>query len=102
MKTNNATPLTESHLASIDNSKQPMAGDHFYTRLRARMEREQESGAWQLPMKPAWLLASLVLLLMMNVLVLRQSHQPKTVSSDNESGIEQFGKAYGLVISTPY
>jgi len=52
MNKTNTNQELEKYLAQIEFSHQPEAGDYFYTRLKARMEKENNSASWQFPFRP--------------------------------------------------
>ena len=101
MKNKNNNDLVNDYLQSIDADQQPGAGDFFYTRLKARMEREKHQGSYVLPAKPAWIIAGLAMLLLLNVFILGKSGSAK-METGSQSGLENFGTTYGLIISTNY
>jgi hypothetical protein len=66
---------TEQILSSLDNIKRTEAPDFFFTRLKARMEREQgfiQKKKWFL--RPLYAMVMLLLLLAINVVILFQGH----------------------------
>jgi hypothetical protein len=80
----------EKILESLDGTSPAAAPHFFYTRLSAKMMREQnadlQAKAWYL--KPAFALAAIFLLLAINVAVLLQnnnSNSSSITSADNDS-----------------
>ena len=57
---NKSTPLVDEHLQSMQGMKELGADDFFYTRLKARMEREKSQQGWShrapggMPRRPQW------------------------------------------------
>lgn len=73
---------TEEILNSLDNIHKAAAPDFFYTRLRARMEKESEVPAtrpWML--KPVYTFAALVIVLVVNALVLFMKNDAKQTTT---------------------
>jgi hypothetical protein len=67
---------TEDILNSLDGTQRAAAPDFFYTRLKARMEKELTSGknrSWVI--RPAYAFAALTLVLLVNALVLFQNDE---------------------------
>ncbi len=100
-KTNTHQEL-EKYLAQIEFSHQPEAGDYFYTRLKARMEKENNSASWQFPFRPSWIISGLCVLLLINVLLLGNVHTAKKGLPAEKTSLETLGQAYDFTISTPY
>jgi hypothetical protein len=92
------TPLVDEHLQSLQGMQEAETGPFFYTRLRARMEKPEARG-WSFPLKPAWLVASLVMLLAINswMLVKSRSSEPKPAVA---STLQQFAASYDMTISS--
>lgn len=100
MKKNIQKDLVEEYLQGIDTSRQPEAGDFFYTRLKARMEKEKIQKGFTFPFKPAWVIGGLIVLLAVNIFLLGKQTTGKNADAQSEK--ESFGKTYGLIISTSY
>ena len=67
---------------------------YFYTRLRARMEREQSLEKPFFLVRPAFFISSLCIILAVNIIFLMsQKHMEKPAG---HPGIESFAAAYGL------
>ena len=73
---------TEEILNSLDNIHKVAAPDFFYTRLRARMEKESEVPATRswIP-RPVYTFAALVIVLLMNAFVLFKENGVKQTST---------------------
>jgi hypothetical protein len=85
---------------SILREQQPMETDpYFYTRLRAKMEKQHEPVQW--PLRPAWIFGILVLLLCVNLFTLLPKNKTSDPSAKTET-IEDFASAYDQTIKTYY
>jgi len=71
MKKNTNTPLVDHLLDSIHGMKDAEVSPFFYTRLKARMDR-QSTTAISYVYKPTWVIAMLLLLLAVNGILLTQ------------------------------
>src|SRR5689334_12285250 len=103
MKKNIPTPLTDEYLESLQQMTEAETDPFFYTRLKARMEKEiSTEGGWSLPVKPAWLLTLLVVFLFINSFLLvnqvRQTKQPATQGTS----LQNFASGYDLNVSTSF
>lgn len=104
----NSTPLVDEHLQSIQGMQEVGADDFFYTRLKAKMlarqsgdEKEQAMKGWSFPLKPVWVLGTLVLLLALNGFMLaNQSVTKEATSSVSISSLQQFAESYDQSISS--
>lgn len=94
-----STPMLEEHLELLQHMQEVDTDTFFYTRLRARMEYKNDTG-WVLPVKPVWLLSSLLVLLLVNGFLLRQGWQQ--TKKTPVSTIQEFAKSYDQTIITPY
>lgn len=82
---NKANKKTEEILSSLDGLAKATAPDFFYTRLKARMEKGLEPGTRKLWIwRPAYALAALVLLMVLNAAILLQG-QGRNENSDNNN-----------------
>ena len=80
----------EEALNSLDGCKRATAPDFFYTRLRARMEREltkKTSRNWVL--RPVYIVSALFLVLAINVFVLLSGQNETTAAADNNESFQQ-------------
>lgn len=94
----NFSPLVDEHLQSLQGMQETGTDDFFYTRLMARMERKENSPAWNFPLKPVWLAGALTILLFINGLMLVQQSQGKKKTS--VSSIQDVASSYDQSIST--
>lgn len=96
------TPLVDAHLQSLLGLQEAETDPFFYTRLRAKMEKEKEREGWSLPLRPAWVIGGLVMLLAVNsVMMLKEFRQPHTKNAP-ASAIESFATTYNQTINTTY
>ena len=99
---NNFTPLADGYL-EIGSQEQSLGPDEFfYTRLKARMDREINTERYsRFNLRPAILLVALTVLLCVNSFLLVNHDQTKNNISEGSS-IETFASSYDLTVSTPY
>lgn len=101
---NKPTPLLDEHLQSLLGMQEAETDPFFYTRLTARMEKRETQG-WRFPVKPAWLVGSLVALLAVNSWMLTQQKgkaaeakpQPAAATA---STLQQFAASYDMTLSS--
>ncbi|MBK7561334.1 MAG: hypothetical protein IPI68_07365 [Chitinophagaceae bacterium] len=97
----NSTPLVDVHLQSIQGMQEAGTDDFFYTRLRARIDKERSEQGWSLPLKPVWILSTLVLLLVLNGITLLQQAKTKTTNTGaSTSSLQNFAESYDQSISS--
>lgn len=98
----NYTPLVDEHLQSLQGMQEADAGDFFYTRLMARMENNGPDKSWNFPLKPVWVIGTLVALLAINGFMLVQDNRPgkKNTYSSAASPIQDFASSYDQSISS--
>jgi hypothetical protein len=99
------TPLTDDHLQSLQGLQEAGTDEFFYTRLKAKMLARQTNGApqgWSLPLKPVWVVGTLVLLLVINGFILTQQYKMKEVNSSaaSSSPLQNFAASYDQSISS--
>lgn len=95
---------TESTLNSLVGLQRAEVPSFFHTRVQARLEKElaTPSGAWMPVRRPAWAIASLVLLLTANVFLLSQPKKTSVAENAENSTIQGFANSYGLTTSSGY
>ena len=99
MKKSSGTPLADEYLQSIEGVKEAETAPYFYTRLKARMEKE-DRGAFRLPAKLVWLVSMLVVFLFINGVVLFKEVKEKPASGN--ASIQNFANGYGLSVSSSF
>lgn len=97
---NKATPLVDEYLQSLQGLQATGTDDFFYTRLRARMDKRISNQSWALPFKPALLIGTLSILLILNGLILASQFNNKKTNSAEKSSIQKFAESYDLVASS--
>jgi hypothetical protein len=98
-----STPLVDEHLQSIQGMQEVGTDDFFYTRLKARIERNQPQQGWSFPLKPVWVVGTLLLLLAVNGFMLSQRFKTKeTKSTASISSLQNFAESYDQTISSSY
>lgn len=98
MKNNQS--LVDEHLESLQGMQEAATDDFFYTRLQARMEKKNSQPGWNFPLKPVWVIGSLVVLLAINSIMLVQQKSSKQTSSTTP--LQQLAQDYDLTISSSY
>jgi len=94
---NNPSNLLDNHLKLLDEMTPHVTDDFFYTRLKARMLREEDSELFLFNLRPAKLIGVLFLLLIINFsIVLKQ------MNYNSSNTINDFAGNYGLIIDSPY
>jgi len=99
---NKATPLVDEYLQSLQELQEIGTDDFFYTRLKARLEQRIPSQNWGLPVKPAWVLCTLSLLLIMNGFLLSQQFTNQKTNMTEKSSLQKFAESYDFVSSSSY
>lgn len=88
----------EQILNSWDGARRAEAPDYFYTRLKARMEREageQPVKSWLL--KPAFVIAALTAVIVINAFIFFQDGNSSTITtSPTEESIQSIAAEYNL------
>ncbi|MBL0234019.1 MAG: hypothetical protein IPQ08_10160 [Chitinophagaceae bacterium] len=98
---NNNTPLVDEHLKSLMGMEEAQTDEFFYTRLRARMEGP--SDAWRFPLRPVWIVGTLMILLGLNGFMLSKEFMTKTTEQKQENvSIQSFAEAYDQTIHSSY
>ena len=104
---NELTKREAAIMASLDGLQPAEVPPYFYTRLLARMQNELVKKKEPLFLfRPAFLTASLSLVLIVNIVFLVQSkvqhRSPSSQRSDSEATIESFADAYNLNTTAVY
>ncbi len=98
----NTTPLVDEHLQTIQGLQEVATDEFFYTRLKARMERNKNEQGWSFPLKPVWVIGTLALLLTVNGFILSQQVTTKKVKTTETSSLQKFAESYDQTISSAY
>ncbi|GAB2816140.1 hypothetical protein [Ferruginibacter profundus] len=99
---NKVTPLVDEYLESIEGLQQTGTGDFFYTRLKARMNTRLPTPNWGLPFKPALVICTLCLLLIVNGFMLSRQFSNQKINAAEKSSLQKFAESYDLVVSPSY
>lgn len=91
------TPITDEYLKSLEGIEAAEPKDFFYSRLTSRLAKEQTQKDWVFPLKPAWMICTLAIFLLINTIILTQKSRPQKT---DESSIEGFANAYDQNISS--
>lgn len=94
----------EDLLSSLDKTARATAPDFFYTRLKARMEKElapESPKPWVL--RPAFAFAALILILIINAAVIFTGNKTNnTVSADNTDVTQSIASEYRINSNLTY
>jgi len=96
-----STPLLDEHLQALQGMSEAGTDDYFYTRLKARMEREEPQQGWSFPLKPVWVIGTLALLLAVNGFMLTQQSRSQKANTSS-STLQGFAESYDQTISSSY
>lgn len=103
------TPLVDEHLQALASMQETGTDDFFYTRLQARMQARQAGGKttsaqqeWGWPVKPAWVIASLALLLVINGFMLTKRFSNQGQQTVQAPSLQSFAESYDQSISSSY
>lgn len=98
-----STSLVDTHLQSMLGMQEASTDDFFYTRLKARMEKEKPQQGWSFPLKPLWVVGTLILLLAVNGIMLAQQFKAKKpTATASSSSLQGFAESYDQAISSSY
>jgi hypothetical protein len=91
-------------LNSAEHIRRAEAPAFFYTRLQARIEKENpvSSAAWTWLLKPAVAMVALSFLLVLNIAAIRYARQNNTVGAGAGNPIGSFAEEYNLGTTTLY
>jgi|CXWL01.1.fsa_nt_gi hypothetical protein len=87
----------EEVLGSLDGIQKAAMPDFFYTRLEACMEKRQEPGtkqSWIL--RPAFALAALAVVLLINAVVILRGNAGKSDTTDDSETLQSIAAEYSL------
>lgn len=100
MKKNIPTPLTDEYLQSLQQMQEAETDPFFYTRLKARMEKNAQG--WSLPLKSAWLVSLLAVFLFINAFFLVSQVKQNKETSSQDTSLQTFATGYDLSVSTSF
>ncbi len=95
----------DSALKSLDDLQRASAPNFFYTRLQARLDKKQNETAFDFLgfVKPAFLIVTLSLFLLMNSFMITKLYKQKTVAtSSGKPSLQSFASEYDLNNSINY
>ena len=75
----------EKQLQVLTELKEVGTDDFFYTRLKARMEKDSESTFWAFRLKPVWVMAVLLIMLIFNGWMLFTNLQSSETTSNTNA-----------------
>jgi hypothetical protein len=93
----NKTPLTDKYLESLIGMGSDEPKDFFYSRLINRLENEKFQPAWIFPLKPVWMITTLIIFLVVNTVIITKKER---VVSDESASIQIFANAYDQNVSS--
>lgn len=89
---NHSDKEIEKELSIIDNLKVVKPPEFFFTRLKARIERENQPNNWTLPFHPIWAIGILIVFLIINSLIITEDSNSS--KPDTEKNIQALATAY--------
>ena len=95
---NKSTPLVDEHLQSLLGMEEVGTDDFFYTRLKARMGKNHADKGWNFPLKPVWVVSTMLLLLVINVFMLSQQGRSKQTPIPGHASLQSFTQSYDQAI----
>ena len=106
------TQLVDEHMQSLHGMQEVGTDDFFYTKLKGRMLIRHKDGRknlllqdWGLPLKPVWIIGTLILLLLINSIMVRQQFTSKKAAATatvTTTDLQNFAESYDQNISSPF
>jgi hypothetical protein len=96
------TPLLDEHLQAMQGMTETGTDEFFYTRLKARIQKEGPQQGWSFPLKPVWIVGTLALLLVVNGIMLSQQVKSTSQKEADASSLQKFAESYDQAISSSY
>jgi hypothetical protein len=93
---NDRNTRIEQILESLDASQRISAPDFFYTRLKARMQREQERGKSVGVFRPAYALVALGIILIINISVILKGEKTTDINIADAETTQSIAAEYNL------
>ena len=87
----------EQDLNVVSNLKEVSAPDFFYTRLKAKMEKEAKLEQFEGTLKPIAVICILTLFLFINSLIMEK--ESTVIQSSSNQDIEAFAASYDQIIT---
>ena len=95
---NKSTSLVDEHLQSLQGMKEVGTDDFFFTRLKARIEKNYADKGWNFPVKPVWVVSTMLLLLVINVFMLSQQRRSEQTAIPGNASLQSFAQSYDQAI----
>ena len=100
---NDRKNVVDEHLGFLEGMKEVEAGPFFYSRLKARMESDRAAPfLWRFPLRPAWVIGGLVLLLAMNGFMLSNEYKGRKSTASQGTSLQRFAETYDQTINSTY
>jgi hypothetical protein len=99
---NKATPLVDDYLQNLYEMQPAATDEFFYTRLKARMEKDTAAVNWGLPLKPVWVIGMLTVLLAVNALMFVSKPVKQVDTSAEPLSLQAFAESYDLTVTPRY
>ena len=94
------TPLTDEYLETVNGMQEAETNPFFYTRLRAKIEKQDD---WRFPLSPSWIVAGLSVLLLLNgfmILNKSKSAEQTQMPATATTAVQSFATEYNLTIQS--
>jgi len=92
--------LLDDHVHSLANMREAETDAFFYTRLKARMENRSIPQTPSLPVRPAWVIGTLALLLLFNGYMLVNQFSTSQAKTKSTSSLQSFAESFDQSISS--
>ncbi len=106
MESKNLPEKIEATIQSLNGIQRVAPMPFFYTRLRARMEKEKNTApiSWMPLGKPVWLIATLFVFLVLNAIMIKQSSNAKNkqLSASETPSLQSFASEFELNNTSNY
>ena len=97
---NKSTPLVDDHVQSLANMREAETDPFFYSRLKSRMENKTARKFPALPVRPAWVIGTLALLLVINGFMLVNQFSASNTKTKSSSSLQSFAESFDQTISS--
>lgn len=102
MKKNLHTPLADEYLQSLQEIREAETDPYFYTRLKARMEKQLPDAGTGFTLKPAWVVSILMIFLFINTFFLVTQLKNSKDKTVEDTTLQNFASGYDLTVSTSF